>query len=253
MEKREYNLDELKKGVFLAARGGGVRSCVSIGVLKLLEENEIPVKGISGESLASMFAALLATGHNADQILDLFIRYNKVITRATPLLRGRGSIVIDESVCKETNNATFKDAKIDCYINASYGKLLKPQLKLFSKEETPNETFGTACRASASLPVFFGRFNTQIDGVDYDFSDGGSLYNPYIPATDLPIIYSNFHNGIDYYRAIPMLHKTIVDAKEASDIVIDTPVGGTLVTCSEVDMIVLAEKGYQQAKMTLKL
>ena len=27
-------LDELKDGVFFAARGGGVRSCVSIGVVK---------------------------------------------------------------------------------------------------------------------------------------------------------------------------------------------------------------------------
>ena len=79
MKENEKNvtLDKLREGIFFAGRGGGVRSCVSIGVLKALEEENIPVKGVSGESLSSIFAALLAYGLNSDEILKLFLAYNK--------------------------------------------------------------------------------------------------------------------------------------------------------------------------------
>ena len=44
------------------------------------KEANIPIKGVSGESLGSIFAALLAYGYNSEEILELFLKYNKVIT-----------------------------------------------------------------------------------------------------------------------------------------------------------------------------
>ena len=252
MEKKNYTLDELKNGVVLAARGGGVRSCVSIGVLKFLEENHIPVKCVCGESLSSMFAALVATGRNSEEIMEIFLKYNKLITRATPLLHGRGSVVIDEYVSKETDYKTFKEADIECYINACHGKLLKPQLMLFSKTATPDETFGVACRASASLPIYFGNYDTSVNGIGYSFFDGGAMFNPFIPLSNDPIIYSSFHNTFDYYKLSQLLQLPVDIATEVSDITIDTPVGGVWFTCSNDEMIRLADKGYEQAKKVLK-
>lgn len=66
-----YSIDQLENGIFLAARGGGIRSCVSIGVLKALEEAKIPIRGVSGESLSSIFAGLLAYGYDSKKILKL--------------------------------------------------------------------------------------------------------------------------------------------------------------------------------------
>ena len=156
--KNDYDINKLKDGIFFATRGGGVRSCVSIGVLKALEEAKIPIKGISGESLSSLFTALYVSGHNSEQILELFLKYNEYLTKSAKCYGGRGSVVIEELVNKHTNNATFKDIDLDCYINACQGKLFRPQLFLFSKALTPNETLGTACRASASIPILFGNF-----------------------------------------------------------------------------------------------
>ena len=55
--KNNVDIDRLREGVFFAIRGGGVRSASAIGVLKALEEANIPIKGISGESGSSLIAA----------------------------------------------------------------------------------------------------------------------------------------------------------------------------------------------------
>ena len=255
MKENEKNvdIDTLKKGVFFAGRGGGIRSCVSIGVLKALEEAKIPVKGVSGESLSSIFAALLAYGYNSDEILELFLKYNEMFTKAAKIYGGRGSVVIEEEVNKVTNAALMKNLSIDCYINACYGKLLKPKLVLFSKETTPNENVGTACRASASLPVLFGNCNKVVNGQEYSLFDGGFLYNPYIPETSYPIIYASFYNYIDYYKIIPYLKRTIDASNNVSNVIVYAPVGKILVTGSNDEMVAAYESGYKQTKKVLKM
>ena len=255
MKENEKNIDinQLKDGVFFAARGGGIRSCVSIGVLKALEETKIPIKGVSGESLSSIFAALLSYGYSSEEILELFLKYNEKLTKAAKIYGGKGSLVIEEEVNKVTNEALMKDLSIDCYINACYGKLLKPQLLLFSKETTPNENVGTACRASASLPVLFGNCNKIVNGKEYSLFDGGFLYNPYIPETSYPIIYASFYNYIDYYKIIPFLKQTIDASNSVSNVIVYAPVGKILVTGSNKEMIAAYKSGYKQAKKVLKI
>ena len=253
MKKKQIDVDKLRDGIFFAARGGGIRSCVSIGVLKALEEAKIPVKGISGESLSSLFASLVVCGYSSEEILELFLKYNATITKASKLYRGRGSIVIEEVVNKETNGILMKDLEMDCYINACTGKLTNPELVLFSKEDTPNETLGTACRASAGLPVVFGSWNKTINGKEYNLFDGGILYNPYIPETEYPVLYASFHNYIDYYKIIPALKRTIDLSNSKSEVIIDAPIGTTLVIGSNKEMIKAAESGYKEAQKVLKL
>ena len=248
---KNVSLEQLKNGVFFAGRGGGIRSCVSIGVLRALEEAQIPIKGVSGESLSSIFAVLLAYGYNSDEILDLYLRYNEMFTRSSKIYGGRGSVVIEEEVNRVTNNAKMKDLSIDCYINACYGGLLKPQLLLFSRETTPNETVGTACRASASLPIIFGNCTKVINGEEYSLFDGGFLLNPYIPDTDYPVIYASFHNYIDYFKLLPCLRRPVDASNSVSNVIIYAPVGKTLITGSNEEMIAAYESGYRQARRVL--
>ena len=248
-----YDLDKLKGGIFLAIRGGGIRSCSAIGIIKALEESEIPIKGVSGESMSSIVASLLAYGYKAEEIIELFKKYNQMFTKAAKIYGGKGSIVIEEEVNRVTDNITFKDLKTDCYINACYGRLLHPLLFLYDKTHTPDETLGSASRSSASLPIFYGNHEKDFNYQHYSLFDGGALYNPYIPQTDLPIVFASFHNYVDYYYAIPQLRKTIEASKHRADLTIDAPIKGVFITGSNEDMQKAYDRGYEEAKRVLKL
>lgn len=250
--KKTIDIDKLKEGVFLAARGGGVRSAGAIGVLKALEETNIPIKGISGESGSSLVAALFAYGYNSDEIFNIFLKYNEAITKAAKIYGGRGSIVIEELVNEVTKNILMKDLPRNCWINACQGSLLKPELYLFSNNDTPDETLGFACSASAGLPVFYGSTHKYIDGKKITLFDGGCLYNPFIPSNiEYPIIYSSFRNGINYQKVIPFLQKPVDAVNAIADVIVTTPVGKYVVTGDSEAIKEIVEAGYQQTRKVL--
>lgn len=59
-----------KVGVVMS--GGGAKGLYHIGVLKALEENEIPIDYISGTSMGSIVAGLYAIGYTPDEMADVF-------------------------------------------------------------------------------------------------------------------------------------------------------------------------------------
>ena len=251
-ESKKIDIDKLRGGVFLPIRGGGIRSSSAIGILKALEEFKIPVKGISGESGSSIVAALFACGYDADEIFEIFLRYNKDITKGAKIYGGKGAVAIEEIVNKATNSVLMGNLSRKCWINASQGSILKPKLYLFSNDDTPDETLGFACSASAGLPVFYGYAYKYIDGKRIKLFDGGSLYNPYIPADiNYPIFYASFRNTINYQRVIPFLQKPVDAVNAIADVVVNAPVGKYVVTGSNEVIRELVEAGYQETKKVL--
>ncbi len=251
-QEKKIDIDKLREGIFLATRGGGVRSSASIGVLKAFEEAKIPIKGMSGESGSSLVTALYAYGYNSKEIYKLFLKYSEAITKAAKIYGGRGAIVIEELVNEVTNCILMKNLPRKCWINACQGNLLKPKLYLFSNTDTPDETLGLACSASAGLPVFYGNTYKYIDGKKVALFDGGMLYNPYIPdEVNYPIVYSSFRNTINYQKYIPLLQKPVDAVNAISDIIINTPVGKYVVTGNNEAIEELVEAGYQETKKIL--
>ncbi len=55
-------------GVVLVLSGGGTRGLAHIGALKVLEENNIPVRAIVGTSMGSIMGGLYACGYSADEM-----------------------------------------------------------------------------------------------------------------------------------------------------------------------------------------
>jgi NTE family protein len=60
-----------RKRIGLALGGGGALGLSEIGVLRWMEENQIPVDVIAGTSMGSLLAALYSTGHTPDQMSHL--------------------------------------------------------------------------------------------------------------------------------------------------------------------------------------
>ena len=49
--------------------GGGARGLAHIGVIKALEENEIPIDYVTGTSMGAIVAALYAMGYSPDEMI----------------------------------------------------------------------------------------------------------------------------------------------------------------------------------------
>ena len=61
-----------RQGVGLVLSGGGAKGLSHIGVIKALEENNIPIDYIGGTSIGAIIGGLYAIGYTPDQMIDLF-------------------------------------------------------------------------------------------------------------------------------------------------------------------------------------
>ena len=57
--------------VGLVLSGGGARGAAHIGVIKALEENNIPIDYIAGTSIGAIVGSLYAMGYTPDEMLQL--------------------------------------------------------------------------------------------------------------------------------------------------------------------------------------
>ncbi len=69
----------------LVLSGGGARGMAHLGVLKALEEHEIPVDLIVGSSIGSVVGGFYAAGYSADELIQIFreIDWNNLFTDQT--------------------------------------------------------------------------------------------------------------------------------------------------------------------------
>jgi len=72
----ELTDEQRRGGVVLVLSGGGTKGIAHIGVLKVLENEGIPVVGIVGTSIGSVIGGLYATGYEADRLLELVLETN---------------------------------------------------------------------------------------------------------------------------------------------------------------------------------
>ena len=59
--------------VGLVLSGGGAKGAAHLGVIKALEENEIPIDYIAGTSIGAIVGSLYAIGYTPDEMLRLFL------------------------------------------------------------------------------------------------------------------------------------------------------------------------------------
>lgn len=62
--------------VGLVLSGGGAKGLYHIGIIKALEENNIPIDYISGTSMGAIIAGLYAAGYSADDMIHIFTTDN---------------------------------------------------------------------------------------------------------------------------------------------------------------------------------
>ena len=80
------------EGISLAFSGGGARGLAQIGVLEVLEENNIPIKFVAGTSMGSVIGGLYCSGYSPKELRQLVkeIDWNDLFS-STPL---RSSLLV---------------------------------------------------------------------------------------------------------------------------------------------------------------
>lgn len=189
----------------LALGGGAARGLAHIGVLKALEENNIPVDVVGGTSMGAIIGALWSSGYSAAEIESIFKTDDakswfteEAITDKTPIyytinlyptlinmnIKDRKFYIPESTVDDRIINLKLKRyfAEIDNAINGDFRKLYKPFLCIASdlnKSDPQVFTKGRleeAVRASMAIPLVFKpvRYEKKL------LFDGGLFNN--IPA-----------------------------------------------------------------------
>lgn len=100
----------------LALSCGGAKSLAHVGVIQVLEENNIPIHAISGSSMGAYIGSLWATGHNSSEMLELAAEMQdpatmrKLADPVIPPIRGvfYGNKV-KAQLARSIGEATFED------------------------------------------------------------------------------------------------------------------------------------------------
>ncbi len=135
----------------LALGGGSLKGFAHIGVIQVLEENNIPIDLITGTSIGSAIGAIYATGsYTAKRLEQILLSVNlKAVLPMRPNLMGfTNGRDYQELVRLMTQNKTFADTKIP--FKAVAVDLLSGERVVLDKG-----SLAVAVRASSSIPGFF--------------------------------------------------------------------------------------------------
>ena len=174
--------------VGLALSGGAARCIAQIGVLQVLEREEIKISAISGTSGGSLVGALYASGEVDVYEMEKMaraIKWRKVLKPTVPRMGLISSEKLYHFVKEMIRDRTFEDLPIPLAVVAS-------DLRNGEKVVLNSGSVARAVQASCSLPVIFtpARINGRllVDG-------GASSQLPVLTAKE--VLGAEFVIGVD--------------------------------------------------------
>ena len=161
----------------LALSGGAARGVAHLGVVKALYERDIRPDCIAGTSIGAIFGALLADGHDPEELLKFFlgkkmVSYMGITFGKIGLLKMPG---LRNDLKKHLKARTFEELEIPLFITST--NLNSGKVEYFSQGDLIDKVI-----ASASIPGLF----TPVRMDDTLYVDGGVLDN--LPVTPLKSI-----------------------------------------------------------------
>jgi len=145
-----YGSEEQRPRVGVALGGGFARGIAHIGVLRILEDNEIPIDFIAGTSVGALIAAAYASGTSLDEMARQgnSTRFRDFGRWTLSRMGMASNERLEDFLHRFTTAKTFKQMKIPLAIVAT--DLLKGESVHFTEGE-----IGPALRASCAYPGLF--------------------------------------------------------------------------------------------------
>ena len=206
------------KRVGLVLSGGTARGLAHIGVLKVLEEEKVPVEYVTGTSMGSIIGGLYSIGYTPDEIekiaseMDWISLFNDSIERkdkgiSRNLIEDRNTMVLpmEKFIPKIPSGAVGGKSASEQLNNLFFGVLEVNDFKKFPKKFALVATdlntgegvmidrgsIATAVRSILSIPSVF---NPVQDG-ERLYVDGGVVRN--LPVQDVKVLGADYTIGIN--------------------------------------------------------
>ena len=167
--------------VGLVLGGGGAKGLAHIGVIKVLEENHIPVDVISGTSMGAIVGALYASGYSADELeniikdMDWHDVFDDKTSRGSSTFRRKA----DEFGFLTDYKVTFRDGKIVLPQGVIQGQNLFLELSRLLSETRSVGKF-------EDLPIPFKLVATDLSTGDAVIMEDGDLATAVFASMAIP-------------------------------------------------------------------
>ncbi|MFH1755216.1 MAG: patatin-like phospholipase family protein [Candidatus Latescibacterota bacterium] len=173
----------------LALSGGTAKAVAHVGVIKALQEEDIPINFIAGTSGGSIVATMFASGMPLSSIEQHAnkMSWRKLASIKLSRLGFISSERIEDFMREMIGDIKFSDLKIPCYVVAT--DLLTGEKHVFN-----SGSVAVAVRASCSIPQVY--LPVEIDGGYY--VDGG--LSEYLPVETLQEVSDCFIVGAHLAR-----------------------------------------------------
>ncbi|MDD4202946.1 MAG: patatin-like phospholipase family protein [Candidatus Omnitrophica bacterium] len=157
-----------KKRTILCLGGGAARAIANIGVLKVLDQEKIPIDLIIGSSMGALVGAAYSVGRSVSYMIQRVEQFD--VEEITDITLSRSAFTkgerLNRFITEVTDGKSFKDCKIPLAITAT--DLNTGEEYLFRSSDDPGN-MQKIVQASCSWPAFFPplEFNGKL------LADGG--------------------------------------------------------------------------------
>ena len=149
-QKKRVKIKKAKPTVGIALSGGAVRGISHIGILKVLERENIPITFIAGTSIGALIGALYASGIKANELEQIAktTKWRKLIDFTVPKTGFIAGKKIEKYIRDIIKNKNFEDLPIPLSIVAT--ELNRGEKVIFNQGNLTK-----AIRTSISIPGVF--------------------------------------------------------------------------------------------------
>ena len=224
-QKKNFLIKEEITGIPIESRkigialgGGSAKGLAHIGVLKVLEEEKVPIEYVTGTSMGSIVGGLYSSGYTAEEIekisiemdwIELFSdkieRKDKGITRNLIEDRNTVALPLEGLIPKLPSGAVGGKSASEKLNELFYGVLDIQDFRMLPKKFAAvaadlntgegvmidKGSIATAIRSSLSLPSIFNPMAVD----DRLYVDGGVVRN--LPVQDLKVLGADYTIGIN--------------------------------------------------------
>ncbi|MGL5426373.1 MAG: patatin-like phospholipase family protein, partial [Cetobacterium sp.] len=234
----KFKEEEKQPKIGLVLSGGGAKGFAHIGVLKVLEENNIKIDYITGTSMGALIGALYSAGYTADQIEKLVLDINWQETfNDSPNL---ADIPIDQRSLMKNYNLSLK---YDNSLNFALPKGIRNTQKIYltlknllwNVEQT---------RDFKKLPIPLEIIATDLNTGKAKAFNSGDLAQVITASISIPTIFDPVVIGGNYYvDGLLSRNFPVEDAFNlGADIVIGVDVGSSLQKKDDYDILSVADQ-----------